>query len=87
MPFRRDDYPETGSEQMPWLDRPDALTVIDRRLQAGEDVPLDEFTEGYDQISKPVVECGGLFPFSNALSAGEIDLPGSDTAARPMTVS
>jgi 3-isopropylmalate/(R)-2-methylmalate dehydratase large subunit len=57
-----------------------------RRLQAGEAVPLDEFTKGYDPITKLVVECGGLFPFSKALRANEIDLPRPDTKARAMTM-
>jgi len=58
-----------------------------RRLQAGEGVPLEEFTEGYDPISKLVIRHGGLFPFSKALAAGEIDLPHPDTPPRPMTMA
>lgn len=36
MPFRREEYPETGTQDMPWLDRPDASEAIERRLGAGE---------------------------------------------------
>ena len=31
------------------------------RLQAGEEVPLDAFLEGYDPITRLIVERGGLF--------------------------
>ena len=58
-----------------------------RRLQAGEEVPLDEFMAGYDPITRLIVECGGLFPFSKALQSGEIELPQPDTGERPMTMA
>jgi len=58
-----------------------------RRLQAGEEVSLDEFMQGYDPITRLIVECGGLFPFSKALQAGEIELPQPDTGERPMTMA
>jgi 3-isopropylmalate/(R)-2-methylmalate dehydratase large subunit len=45
------------------------------RLEAGEGVPLEEFTRGYDPITQLVIRQGGLFPFSKALAAGEIALP------------
>src|SRR5215470_9685987 len=34
-----------------------------RRLQAGEGIPLAEFYQGYDPITRIVVQQGGLFPF------------------------
>ncbi len=34
-----------------------------RRLQAGEEIDLAEFTRGYDPITALVIESGGLFPF------------------------
>src|SRR5688572_9887824 len=34
-----------------------------RRLQAGDAVPLDDFTKGWDPISRLVIREGGLFPF------------------------
>src|SRR6185436_12322273 len=42
------------------------------RLQRGEAVPIEEFTEGYDEVTKLVIRHGGLFPFSKALAAGEV---------------
>ncbi|HEX7185610.1 MAG TPA: aconitase family protein [Thermoanaerobaculia bacterium] len=58
-----------------------------RRLQAGEGIPLSEFYEGYDPITQLVIQHGGLFPFSKALAAGEIELPRPDTGPRPMTMA
>jgi 3-isopropylmalate/(R)-2-methylmalate dehydratase large subunit len=56
------------------------------RLQAGEGVPLAEFTEGYDPITKLIIEWGGLFPFSKAVERGEAKLPVPHNAPRPMTM-
>ncbi len=58
-----------------------------RCLQAGEEIPLEEFTRGYDPITKLIVESGGLFPFSKALKAGAIEWPRPDTGPRPMTMA
>ncbi len=57
------------------------------RLQAGEQISLDEFTDRLDPVTKLMVECGGLFPFAKALGRGEIDVPGPSTAPRPMTMA
>jgi 3-isopropylmalate/(R)-2-methylmalate dehydratase large subunit len=56
------------------------------RLQAGESIPLEEFTRGYDPITQLVIKEGGLFPFAKALERGEIDLPAPTTQKRPMTM-
>jgi 3-isopropylmalate/(R)-2-methylmalate dehydratase large subunit len=58
-----------------------------RRLQAGEGIPLREFYEEWDPITQLVVQWGGLFPFSKALAAGEVELPKPDTGPRPMTMA
>jgi len=58
-----------------------------RRLQNGEEIALAEFMDGYDPITRLIVEWGGLFPFSKALKAGEIDLPRPDTTERPMNMA
>src|SRR4029453_541844 len=41
------------------------------RLQAGEKVSLEEFSRGYDPITRMVIEHGGLFPFTKAYERGE----------------
>lgn len=56
------------------------------RLQAGESVPLDEFTERYDPVTRIILESGGLFEFSKRLASGSLELPPGDTPARPMTM-
>jgi len=58
-----------------------------RRLEAGDGVPLDEFCRGYDPITRLTVEHGGLFPFSKAAAAGEVELPQPETGRRPMTMA
>ncbi|HEX2254212.1 MAG TPA: aconitase family protein [Thermoanaerobaculia bacterium] len=58
-----------------------------RRLQAGEGVALEEFTRGHDPITQLIIRHGGLFPFTKALAAGEVELPPHDTAPRPMTMA
>lgn len=56
------------------------------RLQAGEGIPLEEFTRGRDPITQLVIQEGGLFPFAKALERGEIELPVPHTPKRPMTM-
>ncbi|HEY8847821.1 MAG TPA: aconitase family protein, partial [Thermoanaerobaculia bacterium] len=56
------------------------------RLQAGEGIPLEEFTKGHDPIAQLVIKEGGLFPFAKALKAGAIKLPTPNTPKRPMTM-
>jgi 3-isopropylmalate/(R)-2-methylmalate dehydratase large subunit len=56
------------------------------RLQAGEGIPIDEFTKGYDSITKLIIRQGGLFPFAKAVAAGEVDIPVPHTPKRPMTM-
>jgi 3-isopropylmalate/(R)-2-methylmalate dehydratase large subunit len=58
-----------------------------RRLQAGEAVPLEEFTKGYDPVTRLVVRAGGLFPFVRAHEAGRVRIPPPDTGPRPMTIA
>ncbi len=57
------------------------------RLEAGEDVPLPEFTRGTDAITTLIIEEGGLFPFTRALETGRIAIPPHTTGPRPMTMA
>ena len=57
------------------------------RLQRGEGIPLEEFYRDYDSMTQLIVREGGLFPFTKAVAAGEIELPRSATAPRPMTMA
>lgn len=56
------------------------------RLQRGEEIPFETFTEGLDAISAMILACGGIFPFYAALKRGEIELPPLETGERPMTM-
>ena len=49
------------------------------RLQNGEQLLLSEFTDKYDEVTKIIIEKGGLFPFAKALKNDEITLPSIDT--------
>ena len=56
------------------------------RLQDGERIPLTEFTEGYDPISKLILESGGILPFAKRLKSGDVILPANDCSPRPMNM-
>ena len=58
-----------------------------KRLQNGESIPLDEFTDKYDPVTKLIVESGGLFAFAEKLKSGKIDLAPLDTPDGPMTMA
>ncbi len=57
------------------------------RLEAGETIALDELTRGHDKIAALVIESGGLLPFCARLARGEIVVPPTGTAPRPMTLA
>jgi 3-isopropylmalate/(R)-2-methylmalate dehydratase large subunit len=58
-----------------------------RRLEAGETIPLSEFTAGHDAITQMMIEAGGLLPFCAKLAAGELAVPVPATAPRPMNLT
>jgi 3-isopropylmalate/(R)-2-methylmalate dehydratase large subunit len=58
-----------------------------RRLQAGESIPLAEFTRGHDAITTLVIESGGLLPFCARLARGEVAIPPPGTGPRPMNLT
>ncbi|HET7751150.1 MAG TPA: aconitase family protein [Terriglobales bacterium] len=60
--------------------------LIDK-LRAGEEILLAEFTQGEDEITRQIIEYGGLFPFNVARLQGRVFLPPIQTKARPMTVA
>jgi len=57
------------------------------RLQAGEEIPLEELTGRYDPMTRAILEAGGLFPFASRVRAGEIEIPAPRTGPRPMTMA
>jgi len=50
------------------------FSLIDK-IRAGEEIPLSEFTAGEDEITRQVIECGGLFPFNVARMQKKVFLP------------
>ncbi|MEX2473086.1 MAG: aconitase family protein [Gemmatimonadota bacterium] len=69
----------------------DDFGIIDR-IEAGEEIQLEEFTRGKDGITRQIIEYGGLFEFNVARLQGKVTIP--VTAAlepgaperRPMTL-
>src|SRR6266576_833772 len=57
-----------------------------QRVRNGEEIPLNEFTDGLDPIAQAIVEHGGLFNYNKARLAGQISPPPLETKARPMTI-
>ena len=62
------------------------FNVIDK-IRGGEEIPLSKFTEGEDDITRQVIEYGGLFPFNVARLQGKVFLPPIQTGKRPMTIA
>lgn len=58
-----------------------------RRFLAGEELSLEDFTEGLDPLSAQVVESGGLFPYAAALGRGERQAPLPEPGERPQTMA
>jgi len=61
------------------------------KVRAGIEIPLTEFTKGEDEITRQVIEYGGLFPFNIArLQSAQpgakksVSLPPIETSQRPM---
>ncbi len=70
------------------------FSLIDK-IRAGEEIPLSEFAAGEDEITRQVIEYGGLFPFNVARLQKKVFLPPIKTAGggagstktRPMTLA
>ena len=50
------------------------FSLIDR-IRGGEEIELSELTAGEDEITRQVIEYGGLFPFNVARMQGKVFLP------------
>jgi len=60
--------------------------LIDR-IQKGEEIALEEFTRGTDEITRQIIEYGGLFNFNVARLQGNAYVPKIATKKRPMTIA
>src|SRR5690606_39640731 len=50
------------------------FSIIDR-IEAGEEIQLEEFTRGKDEITRQIIEYGGLFEFNVARLQGKTTIP------------
>jgi 3-isopropylmalate/(R)-2-methylmalate dehydratase large subunit len=57
------------------------FSLIDR-IRGGEEIALAEFTAGEDEITRQVIEYGGLFPFNVARMQGKAFLPPIEEAGK-----
>jgi 3-isopropylmalate/(R)-2-methylmalate dehydratase large subunit len=68
------------------------FSLIDK-IRSGQAIPLSQFTKDEDEITRRIIEYGGLFQFNVARLQGKILLPTIDTtgegarATRPMTLA
>jgi 3-isopropylmalate/(R)-2-methylmalate dehydratase large subunit len=62
------------------------FSLIDK-IRGGEEIPLSVFTAGQDEITRQIIEYGGLFQFNVARMQGKIPLPHIETTPRPMTIA
>jgi 3-isopropylmalate/(R)-2-methylmalate dehydratase large subunit len=60
--------------------------LIDR-VRRGEEIPLSSFTEGEGEITRGVIEYGGLFQYNVARLQGKVRVPMPKTGKRPMTLA
>jgi 3-benzylmalate isomerase len=68
-----------------------ALTATDfsliDQIRTGEEIPLSVFTAGEDEITRQIIEYGGLFQFNVSRMQGKVSLPAIETKPRPMTLA
>jgi 3-isopropylmalate/(R)-2-methylmalate dehydratase large subunit len=62
------------------------FSLIDT-IRGGQEMPLSEFTQGEDEITRQIIEHGGLFNFNVARMQGKVFLPPIETKKRPMTLT
>jgi len=58
------------------------FSLIDR-IRGGQEIPLSEFTAGEDEITRQVIEYGGLFPFNVARMQKKVFLPPIKSFVKP----
>jgi 3-isopropylmalate/(R)-2-methylmalate dehydratase large subunit len=61
------------------------FTIIDK-LRRGEEIPLAAFTEGEGEITRGIIEYGGLFAYNLARLQGVVRVSVPVTMTRPMTL-
>ncbi|MFI5208745.1 MAG: 3-isopropylmalate dehydratase, partial [Gemmatimonadales bacterium] len=56
-------------------------------VKQGRPIPLSAFTGGEGQITKDIIEFGGLFNYNVARIQGKVKVPATATPKRPMTIA
>jgi 3-isopropylmalate/(R)-2-methylmalate dehydratase large subunit len=62
------------------------FSLIDK-IRSGEEIPLAIFTAGEDEITRQIIEYGGLFQFNVARMQGKVWLPPIETKSHAMTLA
>ncbi|HUK47873.1 MAG TPA: aconitase family protein [Terriglobales bacterium] len=62
------------------------FSLIDK-IRSGQEIPLAEFTKGEDEITRQIIEYGGLFQFNVARLQQKVFLAPIETKPRPMTLA
>jgi 3-isopropylmalate/(R)-2-methylmalate dehydratase large subunit len=62
------------------------LSLVER-VRRGEEISLEEFTRGEGDISRGIIEYGGLFNYNLARLQGKATVPTVATKPRPMTIA
>ncbi len=62
------------------------FSLIDK-IRSGAEIPLSIFSAGEDEITRQIIEHGGLFQFNVARMQGKVSLPAIETKPRPMTLA
>ena len=62
------------------------FSLVDK-IRAGQEIPLAQFTKDEDEITRQIIEYGGLFQFNVARMQGKASLPPIETKPRPMTLA
>jgi 3-isopropylmalate/(R)-2-methylmalate dehydratase large subunit len=57
------------------------------RVRRGEEIPLSVFTEGEGEITRGIIEHGGLFDYNVSRLQGKVQVPAVATGKRPMTLA
>ena len=56
-------------------------------VRQGRPIPLSAFTDGEGQITRDIIEFGGLFNYNVARLQGTVTVPAAATPRRPMTIA
>ncbi|KPK04099.1 MAG: 3-isopropylmalate dehydratase [Gemmatimonas sp. SG8_28] len=57
------------------------------RVRRGEEIPLSAFTAGEGEITRGIIEYGGLFQYNVARLQGKVVVPRPETPPRPMSLA